>query len=111
MAEAFSNTVMPIDCHALGATRFSIGLSAICAVYVEAFEKCRTMKVIAGNGVLEVVSKPMALSGASCIGWGLGYPIGTDEVIGFYTKMYLAASGQTMTVAILNGFALGKPGL
>lgn len=96
------------EAHHIGATRFAVGLSAIHKVQAGAFDLQRCLKrVTAGGGILEVVPIPQALFGASASGWGMGYALDKDDVISTYGEFYLACSGQTVSVAMVNGYAFG----
>lgn len=99
-----------MDIRAMGGTQIIVGLSAIIKVVPEAYTYAENIKIKAGSGTLEIVSKPIALTGSSAAGWGLGYPIGTSEVIsiGGPAVYYLAATGATMTLAVLNGYTSGS---
>lgn len=100
---------MQSDLGALGATHLVIGLSAILRCAPDAFVYSRSLKILSGGGTLEIVPIPLALSGTSCVGWGLGYPIGAGEVVSTDgpTVFYLAATGATMTAALAIGYTVG----
>jgi hypothetical protein len=100
---------MQNDIHVLGATRIPVGLSAIVRVLPSAYQYAECYKILSGAGTLEIVSPPPALSGSSAAGWGQGYPIGASEVqnIGGPAAFYLAATGATMTIAMIIGRTAG----
>lgn len=93
----------------VSATQVIIGLSSVIRLSPTSYQSADCFKVIAGGGTLEVVPVPLALSGSSCIGWGRGYPLGLSEVValGSPAVFYLAASGATMTIAIMVGYTNG----
>lgn len=93
----------------MGGTRIAVGLSAIIAVKPAPYTYGQNMKILSGGGTLEIVAPPAALSGASAVGWGTGYPVGATETISVSgpAVFYLAASGATMTVAMLDGYTTG----
>lgn len=100
---------MQSDLAVLGATRLIIGLSSILRVVATDHMYSRSLKIYSGGGTLEIVPVPVALSGSSCAGWGLGYPIGSGEVISTDgpTAFYLAATGATMVASMAVGFTYG----
>lgn len=88
-----------------------IGLSAIVKINPSAYQYAENIRIYSGGGTLEIVPPPLALSGASCTGWGLGYPIGNGEAVSIDggAVSYLAATGATMTVCMLIGYTSGAP--
>lgn len=97
------------DSVGIGATRIVVGLSAIVKVTPGAYWYSDTLKITAAGGTLEIVPVPVALSGSSAAGWGLGYMLGGTEVynIGGPAKFYLAATGATMIASLAIGFTYG----
>lgn len=97
------------DVYAVGATRIVVGLSAIVKLQAAAYENGDSIKILAGSGTLEIIPPPLALSGTSATGWGLGYPVGASESvnIGGPAIFYLAATGATMTAAMYFGYTQG----
>lgn len=95
----------------LGATRIAVGLSAIIKLNPSAYQYAENIRILSGGGTLELVPPPLALSGASCAGWGLGYPIASGEAVSIDggAVAYLAATGATMTVCMLIGYTSGAP--
>lgn len=93
----------------LGSTRIPVGLSTIVRVSPTSYQYAETVKILSGSGTLEIVPAPLALSGTSTIGWGIGYPIGTNEIIniGGPAAFYLAATGSTMVMTMLLGYTSG----
>lgn len=87
------------DVLSLRAVRVSIGPSTIIGVTVAATQFACVLKVAAGgsSGTMEV--------GGTALTWGAGYPIGASEVLSINAcgTFYLAASGVTMTAALLFG--------
>lgn len=100
------------DVYAMGATRIQIGLSAIIKCSGFAYEQGFNLKIFSGGGTLEIVPTPLALTGSSAIGWGLGYPIGASEVVSIQgpATFYLAATGATMVVAQAIAYTAGTTG-
>jgi hypothetical protein len=98
-----------MDIRFVGATIISVGLSSIVSVRAGAYLQATNLKILSGGGTLELVPPPIALSGASAIGWGRGYPIGANESIHIDgpSKYYLAATGATMRLAALIGYSAG----
>lgn len=97
------------DINSIGATRITVGLSAIIRISPSAFQYSEGLKILSGGGTLEIVPCPLALSGSSTIGWGTGYPIGASETINVSgpAVFYLAASGATMVAAMTIGYTAG----
>lgn len=97
------------DIYSMGATRINVGLSTIIRVTPTAYQYAENIKILAGGGTLEIIPTPLALSGASAVGWGLGYPIGASEVVSVSgpAVFYMAATGATMTATILLGYTAG----
>lgn len=93
----------------LGATRINIGLSAIIAIAPGNYQYAESFKILSGGGTLEIVPRPLALTGTSTTGWGLGYPLGASEVfnVGGPAVMYLAATGATMVLSMILGYTSG----
>lgn len=93
----------------VSSTQIPIGLSSIIRLSPSPYQQADNFKVLAGSGTLEIVPVPVALSGTSCTGWGLGYPIGLGEIIsiGSPAVFYLAATGATMSIALLVGYTNG----
>lgn len=93
----------------IGATRIIIGLSAIVKVSPISQQINGLFKILSGGGTLEVVPFPAALSGSSAAGWGLGYPVGSNEVfsVGGPAQFYLAATGATMIAAYAPAYTAG----
>lgn len=85
---------------AIGATRISVGLSAIIKISPQPFQNTITWKIGSGGGTLEIVPIPIALTGTSAAGWGTGYLVGASEIfnMGGPCFYYLAATGATMVV-------------
>lgn len=94
---------------AIGATRITVGLSAIVKVSSLANQGSGAFKIFSGGGTLEIVPFPVALSGSSAAGWGIGYPIGANEIItvGGPAQFYLAATGATMVATYAPAFTAG----
>ena len=96
---------------AAGATLFYVGLSALIKVAPAPFTFGMYLKNVAGGGTLELAPIPngYSLSGSGCTGWGGGYPIAAGETIALDgpATFYLAASGATMTVALVMGKTAG----
>lgn len=97
------------DVYSAGSTRISVGLSAIIKVTPLQYQQLSQLKIFSGGGTLEVVPTPIALSGSSAAGWGLGYPVGASEVVTMNgpAVFYLAATGATMVAALLVGLTAG----
>lgn len=95
----------------LGSTRIVIGLSAIVAIHPGAGNQSFIQKTVTSSagGTLEVVPIPIALSGSSALGWGLGYPVAPSETISANGPIvyYLAATGVTQTIALMFGQSQG----
>jgi hypothetical protein len=93
----------------MGATRIPVGLSAIIKVAPVSTQANAIMKIFSGGGTLEIVQVPAALTGSSAVGWGIGYPVGANEIItlGGPAHFYLAATGATMTIALGYAFSAG----
>jgi hypothetical protein len=93
----------------VGSTNIAVGLSVIVKLMPSAYLYATNIKIKSGGGTLEIVPQPLALSGASTIGWGLGYPIGSNESIQIDgpSVSYLAATGATMIISVLIGFSNG----
>ena len=91
--------------YVLGATRVAVGVSTILKIQASDNQAAFTIKILAGGGTLEIV-RGTTTGGA---GWGLGYPLGASEVlnIGGPAAFYLAATGATMTAALLIGQTAG----
>ena len=91
---------------ALGGTRFHVGLSTAVKVVPPAFQMAYNLKIQAGgsSGTVELLNGVSfsSLTGAMAF-VGSGYPIGENEIINVTGPaiMYLAASGVTMTMALL----------
>lgn len=98
------------DASVLGATQFAVGLSAIIKMQPTAYQYFQKIKILSGGGTLEIVTPPAALTGVSASGWGAGYPVGASEVISTDgpAVFYLAASGATMSVAMMIGRTTGS---
>lgn len=99
----------------LGATLIVVGLSALVRVTPSAYGYAELLKIAAGSGTLEIVTpiysgSSAILSGSSAVRQGTGYPIGTSEAItvGGPASFYLAATGATMTAALMVGFSTPK---
>lgn len=92
---------------AVGATRVNVGLSAVIRIQPQSAQVGLVMKIVSGGGTLEIVQPPVALSGSSASGWGAGYPVGTAEIMNISgpAAIYLVASGATMVVGIVPGYA------
>lgn len=97
------------DLMAVGATRIPVGLSAIIKLSFASYNYDRNLKIISGGGTLEIVPIPTALSGSGTAGWGLGYPVGANEVVSIPgpALTYLAATGATMVVGVIQGYTNG----
>lgn len=96
--------------YSLSATLIPVGLSAIIKVDInKTFNQAGLIKIVSGNGVLEIVPTPLALTGASAAGWNSGYPIGASESVAFNgpCTFYLAATGATMVAGVLIGKSAG----
>lgn len=100
------------DIQGIGATRFAVGLSQVLRISPSAYQYAETIKIIAGGGTLEVVA--IQFSGtstlvSSSLAWGTGYPLGSNEVfnVGGAATFYLAATGATMTAAMILGYTSG----
>jgi hypothetical protein len=93
----------------IGATRITIGLSALVKVSPMAFAKGGVIKIFSGGGTLEIIPQPIALSGTSAAGWGNGYPLAAAEVkaIDGPATFYLAATGATMVAAYCVNYSPG----
>lgn len=97
--------------HVVGGTQIYIGLSAIVKVAASANQRqIHFRNDSAGN--CEIVPIPVALEGASAAGWGLGYLLGTGEIINMTTAWgpatyYLAASGSTGILSAIVGYGPG----
>lgn len=93
----------------MGATRINVGLSAIIKVQPSAYQYAETIKILGTGGTLEIVPCPLALTGTSTIGWGLGYPLGATEVLNLAgpAVIYLSSSGATTTVTMALGYTNG----
>lgn len=94
---------------AVGATRVNIGLSAIIKVSPAAYCGSLSFKMISSGGTLEIVPLPIALTGSSASGWGMGYPVGGTEAVNVPgpAAFYLAATGATATIAVMLGHSAG----
>lgn len=99
----------------LGATLIVVGLSALVRVTPSAYGYTELLKIAAGSGTLEIVTpiysgSSAILSGSSAVRQGTGYPIGTSEAVavGGPASFYLAATGATMTAALMVGFSAPK---
>lgn len=94
---------------ALGATRISVGLSAIIKVAGQAGQGQGYFKIFSGGGTLEIVQPPPALTGSSAAGWAAGYPVGASEIMTTNgpAAFYLAATGATMVVAYCTQYTAG----
>ena len=99
------------DVFSLGGTLVVVGLSALVKIGPTKNLINQCIKMQSGGGTLEIVplGQVIALSGSSAIGWGTGYPIGANEIIsiGGPAIYYLAATGATMTAAILDSYSAG----
>lgn len=97
------------DIVSLGATLIPVGLSSIVAVRPTNYQFGETVKISSGGGTLEICPPPVALSGASALGWGLGYKLGATEAVavGGPATFFLAATGATMIAAVLIGRTSG----
>ena len=95
---------------AVGATRFNVGLSAILKMTTPAGVNNVMVKILSGGGTLEIAPLPIALTGTSAAGWGIGYPIGGSEVVSVRgpANFYLAATGATMVAAVAWGYVAGN---
>ncbi len=97
--------------YGLGATQINIGLSAITRVLPGAYQIATTIKILAGSGTLWIAPAPgVSLTGAAAGSLITnGYPLAAAEVfnIGGPATFYLAASGATMTAAIVYGYTSG----
>lgn len=93
----------------VGATRIAVGLSAIIKVAAGSYEYHKQLKILSGGGTLEIVAPPVALTGSSAAGWAAGYPVGGTEVVTVQgpAVFYFAATGATMTLALINGSTNG----
>lgn len=93
------------DVYVVGATRVVVGLSQVVKVSPSNNLTALGLKILAGGGTLEIVNAA-TLTGP---GWGTGYPLGASEVlnIGGPATFYLAATGATMTAAVLMGRTAG----
>lgn len=100
---------MQNEVYVIGATRITVGLSAIVAIKPTDYQTAETIKIFSGGGTLEIVPVPLALSGSSCTGWGNGWPIGASEVysVGGPAVFYLAATGATMVACMTIGRSAG----
>lgn len=100
---------MPQDLYALSATLIPVGLSGLIKVNPTAYNFAGNLKILSGGGTLEIVPVPVALTGASATGWGMGYPIGSSEAISISgpAVFYLAATGGTMIATMLIGKSSG----
>lgn len=95
------------DIATYGATQINVGLSAIIKVAPSANQYGTQLRVGSG-GSLEIVQTPIALTGSSATGWGTGFLVtGTVSMINGPAAYYLAATGATVTVQILNGYTSG----
>lgn len=85
----------------LGATRIPVGLSAIVKCQPTPYQFWTEMRILSGGGTLEIVPVPVALSGSSAAGWGVGYPMGISQIIDVRgpATFYLAATGATMVMS------------
>lgn len=99
------------DIYSLSATLITIGLSSIVAVRPTALQYGVGFKIDSrsGGGTLEVVPPPVALTGSSATGWGLGYKIGASESLQASgpATFFLAATGATMFAAVVFGRTAG----
>ena len=100
---------MQSDIGSISSTQIIIGLSTLIRIAPGPFTYSRSLKILSGGGTLEIVPIPLALSGSSCVGWGLGYPLGAGEIVSADgpTVFYLAATGATMIAAMAVGFTIG----
>ena len=93
----------------IGATRITVGLSALVKVSPLAYGRGGVIKIFSGGGTLEIVAQPIALTGSSAAGWGAGYPLAAAEVkaIDGPATFYLAATGATMVAAYCINYSPG----
>ncbi len=98
--------------YGLGATQIVVGLSAIVRVIGgSAYQIASSIKILSGSGTLWIAPAPgVSLTGAAAGSLIVnGYPLAASEVfnIGGPATFYLAASGATMTAAVVNGYSAG----
>lgn len=94
---------------AVGATRYTIGLSQILRISPLPNQVVTSLKYASG-GSIEIVNPILSGSStAAASGWGAGYLLGSTEVFTVQgpATFYLAASGATALVAAAIGQTAG----
>lgn len=84
------------DIYAVDGYLVTVGLSQVLGITITGGVNSSIIKHFAG-GTLEI--------GGSTLTWGQGYPFSVGEAISFNRSctVYLAATGATVTVAVLDG--------